>query len=248
MIAEDKMIADIKQCMKMHSINISDHIKALQGAINVCINMSSAMDEKMQSICREMCEIIVQIRQNTLEIKTFVESTLEIAEQNVKQTKNAITESLNAHKIIVTQHSDQFIQAKLPNDYKAKQFALKQIAHQTMTLACGTLERAAINGTSSMECGVEHFKTHLTAIPLKRDTIALNGQMQALNNDWNKHQHRLAEENKENTDAINNISQQTDEFCEINAGKIALCVNQLKHFGESEFCEYQPSGNYTIYI
>lgn len=236
------MIADIKQCIKMHSVNISKQMKILRGTIEECYSIGMAIDAKMQSIYREMCEIVVQIQQNTLEIKIAVEPTLEAAEQNVQKTRKSIIESLNAHKVAVTQHKDQFIQAKLPNDYKAKQFELKHIAQQTMELACGTIERAAINGTPSLECGLNHFETVLAAIPFKRDIITSNGQVQTLNDDLNVNQHRLTEQNKENVRAINDIVVRTNEFCELNAVEIASCAKQLKHFRESDFREYQPSG------
>lgn len=241
-IAEDGMIADLKQCMQMHSVNISGQIKALRSTIEECANIGVAIDEKMQSIYREMCEIVAEIQRNTLEIKTAVGPALEAAEQNMQQTRNAIIESLNAHKIAVVQHKDQFIQAKLPSDYKAKQFELKHIAQQTMELACGTIKRAAINGTSSLECGLNHFERVSGEIPSKRDTIASNGQVQTLNDSLSVNQQRLAEQNKENVRIINDIVERTNEFCAINAAEIASCAKQLKHFRKSDYCEYQPSG------
>lgn len=236
------MIADLKQCMKVHSINISEKMKAMRGTIEECANIGIAIDEKMQSIYREMCEIVAQIQQNTLEIKTAVGPTLEAAEQNMHQTRKAIIESLNAHKIEVTQHKDQFIQAKLPNDYKAKQFELKHIAQQTMELACGTIKRSAISGTSSLECGLSHFEMILAEIPSKRDIIATNGQLQTLNGNLNVNRQRLTEQNKENVSIINDIVERTNEFCAINDAEITSCAKQLKNFRNSDYCEYQPSG------
>lgn len=236
------MVADIKQRMKVHSVNISGHTKALRGTVEECINIGAAIDEKMQSIHREMCKVVAQIQQNTLEIKTVVGPALEAAEQNVQQTRKTIIESLNAHKVAVAQHSDRFVQAKLPNDYNGKQCALKHIGTQTTELACDTLERIAINGTQSLECGRNHFETYLAAIPSKRDIIASNGQVQTLNDTLNINQHRLAEQNRENVVAINGFLARTNEFCEINAADIASCSKQLKHFRDSDFCEYQPSG------
>lgn len=236
------MIADLKQCMKMHSTNISGQMKELRGTIEECVNIGVEIDEKMQSIYHEMCEIVAHIQQNTLEIKTAIGPTLVAAEQNMQQSRKAIIESLNAHKIAVTQHKDQFIQAKLPTDYKAKQFELKHIARQTMELACDTIKRAAINGTSSLECGLNQFETILPEIPSKRDIIASNGQVQTLNDNLIVNQQRLTEQNKENVRIINDIIVRTNEFCEINAAEIASCAKQLKHFRKSDFREYQPSG------
>lgn len=236
------MIADIKQRMKVHSVNISGNIKALRGTIEECSNIGIAIDEKMQSIYCEMCEIVAQIQQNTLEIKTVVAPAIAAAAQNVQQMKKTIIESLNTHTIAVTQHSDQFIQAKLPNDYKAKQSELKHIAQQTMALACDTVERIAINGTSSMECGLNRFETLLSEIPSKRDIIASNGHVQTLSDNLNANQHRLDEQNKEIVGTTMGIVEQTNEFCKINAIEIASSAKHLENFCESDFCEYQPSG------
>lgn len=240
------MIADLKQCMQMHSVNISGQIKALRSTIEECANIGIAIDEKMQSIYREMCEIVAQIQRNTLEIKTAVGPTLEAVEQNMQQTRQAIIESLDAHKIAVAQHKDQFIQAKLPTDYKAKRFELKHIAQQTMELACGTIKRAAINGTASLECGLNHFERVAREIPSKRDTIASNGQVQTLNDSLSVNQQRLAEQNKENVRIISDIVERTNEFCAMNAAEIASCAKQLKHFRKSDYREYQPSGKRCI--
>lgn len=240
------MIADLKRCMQMHSVNISRQFKALRGTIEECVNIGIAIDERMQSIYCEMCEIVAQIQRNTMEIKTAVAPALEAAEQNMQQTRKAIIESLNAHKMVVTQHKDQFIPAKLPTDYKAKQFELKHIAQQTMGLSCGTIERAAINGTSSLECGLNHFEMVLGGIPSKRDIIASNGQVQTLNDSLNVNQQRLAEQNKENVRIINDIAERTNEFCALNAAEIASCAKQLKHFRNSDYSEYQPSGRRCI--
>lgn len=240
------MIDDIKQCMNSHSINISRRIKALRGTIQECSSIGAAIDEKMQTIYREMREIVAQIQQNTLGIKTAVEPALEAAEQNVQQTRNAIIESLNAHKLAVTQHKDQFTQIELPIDYKAKQFELKHIAQQTMELACDTIKRVTINGTSWMECGLKQFETISAEIPSKRDIIASNGQVQTLNDNLNVNQQHLMEQNKVIANEINDIVEQSNEFCELNAAQIASCVKQLKHFRESDFCEYQPSGKHFI--
>lgn len=240
------MIADLKQCMQMHSINISGQIKALRGTIEECANIGIAIDEKMQSIYREMCEIVAQIQRNTLEVKTTVGPALEAAEQNMQQTRKSIIESLDAHKTAVAQHKDRFIQAKLPNDYKAKQFELKHIAQQTMELACGAIERAAINGTSSLECGLSRFEMISAEIPSKRDIIATNGQVQTLSDNLNVNQQRATAQNKENVRIINDIVERTNEFCAINAGEIASCAKQLKHFRKSDYREYQPSGKQSM--
>lgn len=241
------MIVDIQQRMKEYSADMAERVKVLRLSVDECAKIGSAIDKKIQNIYDEMAEIVADIQQNTLEIKTNVEPALDAAKQNLQQSRQMIVDALNANDMALSDQCNRFIVTKLPDNFKATNNELKTIAEQKVTLTHDTLKQMAINDTLSMEGVRRYFETHSTNILSKCEKINSNGQVQNLQSQLKEHHERLLTQNKDNIDNINQFTAKTMEMCMKNNNEIVACAQQLKYFRESDFCVYESSGKYPIF-
>lgn len=228
--------------MKSHSVEISDQIKSLCLTVEECVEIGKIIDEKMNSIYNEMREIVAQIQQNTSEIKNIVEPTLQATEKNMQQTRQAIYQSIEAYGIEINRQKDIFIQPKVPEDFKANQFELKNIVQRKLMITDDTIHKVAMNNMDSMKYNLGLVQTLSEDIPSKRDIIDSDRGIQTLKDKLSSQRTRSTKQNDENVALINDIISDTERMWKNNADEIQSCVQQLKYFRDLDFCEYEPTG------
>lgn len=229
--------------MTMHANDVSEQLKSLQLTVEECAEIGKIIDEKMNAIYTEMRNIVSKIQQNTADMRNIVEPTLQIAEQNIQQTRHKISESINAYEISVKEQQNMFKPTKLPDNLKTSQNRLKESSKRKMLLTNDSLEKVAANNSSSIGCGRQYVESFSANIPQKCDFINADGQIPPLKYQINENERRAFENDTGNIRVIKDALLTIERMSQENSDEISSCVKHLRNFREKDFSEYRPSGN-----
>lgn len=247
-IVVNKMIDDIKERIKHHGEKVPELNSAMRSMIEKCANIGDNIDDKMQSIYEKMREIVHQVQRNSDEMKKSVEPALLACEMNVQQTVDAITETLNAHQIIINDEQQfAFTQPKLPDNFRMLQSQLEKTITEKALLVNNLLENVTKTNNSAIECGLRRIDTISMDIPSKRDIMKCSDEVEILRNDLNENQQRVSQQHQDGAAFINEIALTTQQECAALNQQITACRKQLKYFNEMDFCVYEPSGIHFCY-
>lgn len=241
------MIDDIKERIKIHGEKVPELNSAMRLMIEKCANIGDNIDDKMQSIYEQMREIVHQVQRNSDEIKKSVEPALLACEMNVQQTVDAITETLNAHQIIIDDERFAFTQPKLPDNFRMLQYQLEKTITEKALLVNNLLENMTKTNNSAIDCGLKRIDTISMEIPSKRDIIKCSDEVEILRNDLNENQQCLSQHYQDGAAVVNEIALTTQQECAALNQQITACRKQLKYFNEMDFCVYEPSGMHFCY-
>lgn len=238
----NRMIDDINERMKSHGANVPELTSAMRSMVAKCANIGGNIDDKMQTIYEQMRELVHQVQRNSDEIKNTVEPALLAAETNVQQTMEAVTDALDTHQIAINGEQFLFTQPTLPENLKVLQTQVKMTLTEKADLVNNLLENVIKNNNAAMKCNRTHCENVSMKIPTKCDIITNRDELEILRNDLNENCVRVSKHGEENATLLNQIVSSAQHMSITLTHQIASSQNQLKHFREMDFCEYQSSG------
>lgn len=236
------MIDDIQKRLKCHGEKVPELTSAMRLMVENCAKIGGNIDDKMQTIYEQMRAIVHQVQQNSDEIKQSVEPALLASEINVQQTVEAITETLDAHQTAINEELFIFTKPQLPDNFMVMQSQLKNTITHKLTLLNNLMENVSGNNNAAIDCGVKHIDGIAMNIPMARDIIKGNAEVEILRSQLNENRRRVSQEYEDSAVIVNDITTNAEQVYTNLNQQIASCRNQLKYFREMDFCEYEPSG------